>query len=294
MSNRKRELNFTVENIRAIPLPAERITYHDTNRLSVGLQLRVTPAGTKTFCIFRRISGGQPERVNIGRFPVITLDQARRKAVEINAEISNGSNPAEVKRARRSEKKFSDLFDEYLTRHAKVKKSSWQDDLQRYNQYLAKRIGNEKLSDIDRTKIAKIHSDITLSGHPTVANRVLALISGIFGWAINAGLAELNPATGIHRNREVSRDRFLQSDELPRFFTAIEEKTSSTMRDYFLISLLTGARRANVLSMRWIDINFERAEWRIDMTKNGTPQTVTLSPEVIEILKARVPEKEAT
>lgn len=49
------------------------------------------------------------------------------------------------------------------------------------------------------------------------------------------------------------------------------------------LSLLTGARRSNVLSMRWADINFERAEGRIQETKNGSPQTVTLSPEALEV-----------
>jgi len=53
--------------------------------------------------------------------------------------------------------------------------------------------------------------------------------------------------------------------------------------------LLTGARRANVLSMKWQDINFARAEWRIKETKNGTPQTVALSPEAIEVLFNRKP-----
>ena len=39
--------------------------------------------------------------------------------------------------------------------------------------------------------------------------------------------------------------------------------------------------------MKWQDINFERAEWRIEETKNDTPQTVTLSPEAIEVLQNR-------
>lgn len=55
------------------------------------------------------------------------------------------------------------------------------------------------------------------------------------------------------------------------------------------MSLLTGARRSNVLAMRWEDISFERAEWRIALTKNGTPQTVTLSPEAVGILGNRMP-----
>ena len=94
-----------------------------------------------------------------------------------------------------------------------------------------------------------------------VANRVLALISSVYGWAISAGVVEANPIKGIKRNREKSRDRFLQSDELPRFFKAVAEEENPIMRDYILLSLLTGARRANVLAMQWADINLERAEW---------------------------------
>lgn len=293
MTQTKLEINFTKDNIESLPLPENgRVTYHDKNKNASGLQMRVTSTGIKTFCVFRRIKGGQPERVTLGRFPDITIDQARRQAATISAAIADGANPAAVKRAHKAEKTFADLFDEYIARHAKPKKLTWEDDEQRYTQYVEKAIGGKKLTSVDRKSIAGLHSKITMAGHPIVANRVLALISSVFGWAIDAGLAESNPATGIKRNKEVSRDRFLQEDELPRFFSALAEETNETMRDYFLISLLTGARRANVLSMRWEDINFGRAEWRIDMTKNGTPQTVTLSPEVIEILQARVPEQE--
>jgi integrase len=102
-----------------------------------------------------------------------------------------------------------------------------------------------------------------------------------------------NPAHGIAKFSEQSRDRFLQSDELPRFFKAVAEEENKTIRDYILMSLLTGARRSNVLAMRWHDINFERAEWRIEVTKNGAPQTITLSPEAIEVLLNRRPSDKA-
>lgn len=101
------------------------------------------------------------------------------------------------------------------------------------------------------------------------------------------GLTEANPAKGIRRNPEKSRDRFLQSDELPRFFAALATEPNPVIRDYILVSLLTGARRANVLSMRWTELNLEEGVWRIPVTKNGTPQNVPLSPETIEILSGR-------
>jgi integrase len=61
-----------------------------------------------------------------------------------------------------------------------------------------------------------------------------------------------NPAHGIQKFPEQSRDRFLQSDELPRFFKALAEEQNNMMRDYFLLALLTGARRANVLAMSFV------------------------------------------
>lgn len=132
-----------------------------------------------------------------------------------------------------------------------------------------------------------LHTAITKSGNPIAANRVLALISSVYGWAMSAGVWEHNPALGIRRNKEKSRDRFIQGDELPRFFEALAEEPNEIVRDYVLISLLTGARRSNVCSMRWQDINFDRAEWRIEETKNGTPQTVALSPEAMHVLLNR-------
>ena len=290
MPTAKKTINFTKDNLNGLPLPTtDRVTYHDSNKLASGLQLRITPSGAKTFGVFRRTKGGSPERVTLGRYPDMTIDQARRQAAIINAAIADGGNPAAIKRAHKAERTFADLFNEYLERHAKPNKRTWVEDEQRYEQYLKKSLGAKKLAIVDRKAIANIHSKITLAGHPTVANRVLALISSIFGWAINAGLGETNPATGIKRNKEISRDRFLQNDELPRFFDALNKEANTTIRDYIFLSLLTGARRSNVLSMRWKDINFGRAEWRIDETKNGTSQVVPLSPEVVTILEARKP-----
>ena len=84
-----------------------------------------------------------------------------------------------------------------------------------------------------------------------------------------------------------TRDRFLSKEELSRFFTALEELESEVSKDYILVSLLAGARKSNVLSMKWKDINFEEALWKIPETKNGDPLILPLSPEVMEILIKR-------
>lgn len=287
-------LNFTKAAIERLPIPEPgmRAVYRDTR--TAGLQLRVTSSGIKTFSVFRRIKGGQPERITLDRFPGMTVEQARTEAAKANAEIAAGGNPAEVKRAVKGEPTFADLFDAYLERHSKPHKRTWREDEPKYRDYLAQPLGGRKVSHITRQQVAAIHDRITADGHAIMGNRVLALVSSVFGWGISKSLCEANPAKGIKRNSETSRDRFLQADELPRFFKALAEEPNESMRDYFLLSLLTGARRANVLSMRWEDVNFERAEWRILRTKNDEPQTVTLSAEALEILRRRKPDEPET
>ena len=286
-------INFTKQGLERLPTPesGNRAVYRDAK--AAGLQLRVTASGVKTFSIYRRIKSGPPERITLGRFPAMTVEQARAEAAKANAEIATGGNPAEVRRAVKGELTFDNLFEAFLKGHRKPSDRTRKEYEAQYKRFLAKSLGARKVSHIARQRVTMLHDQITVGGHAVMANRVLALISSVYSWGISKSICEANPAAGIKRNPETSRDRFLQSDELPRFFQALADEPNGALRDFFLISLLTGARRANVLEMRWEDLNFERAEWRIGLTKNGDPQTVTLSAEAMEILRLRQPPKDA-
>lgn len=98
---------------------------------------------------------------------------------------------------------------------------------------------------------------------------------------------KVNPVI-VKKYKEKSRDRFLQAHELQAFFKAVADETNEKIRDYVLISLLTGARQANVLAMRWEEIDFHRKEWRIPETKNGDSHTIPLTNNVIRLLQDRV------
>ena len=281
------KFNFTKEALARLRLPApgERVIYHDSK--TTGLQVRVTASGIKTFSIFRRIKGGQPERITLGRFPDMTVEQARKLAARVNSSIEEGANPADVKRSHKSEPTLSEFFKEYGERHGQ-RKRAWKDDQQRFRDYLESPLGARKLSAIGREMIGRILADMERDGRAgATVNNVRALASGLFGKAIEWSYVTDNPVKGIKTRRANKRDRFLQADELPRFFVSVGEEPNETIRDYFLLSLLTGARRANVLAMRWNQISLAEGIWRIPDTKNGTPQNVTLSPEALEILKTR-------
>ena len=281
----REEINFTKVTLEQEVAPAKGKRRYVYDEKESGLLLQITGAGRKTFQLYKKHQGC-PVRVTIGTFPDFTVEQARKRAREIKVELAHGGNPNDTTRARRQEMTFADLFAVYLERHAKVRKRTWQEDEVYFKKHLSD-LGKKRLSQVTRTDVGAIHARIG-KDRPTHANRVLALISSILGRGIEYGLYEgLNPCQGIRRFPEQSRDRFLNGDELGRFFQALEQEPNTTLRDFFLVALLTGARRANVMAMRWREIDFKETTWRIQETKNGTPQTVPLTGAVLEILQER-------
>lgn len=218
----------------------------------------------------------------------MTIEQARGKAASINAALAQGENPAEKQRSRKAEMTLDELKEEYLTRCAIFNKRP-DKPRDNYRLYLS-HWGKRKLSSIKTHEVQALHVKLGTERGKVTANIALKLLHVMFNKAINEWRIWKgeNPAHGIKKFPEKSRDRYLQADELPRFLRAVAEEPNDTLRDYLLMSLLTGARRANVLAMRWEEINFERNEWRIPDTKNGTPQSIPLTAEAVAILKARL------
>jgi integrase len=219
----------------------------------------------------------------------MTIERARGAAAKVNAEIENGASPAKVKRAHREEPTFREVFDLFIPGKRKRDgrplsertKKDYQDSLRIH----LGSIKNVKLSQITRDDVRRVHASATKKSAAS-ANRALAIISSVFNYAIDElGVYEgANPAARIKKNHEAPRERFAQADELPRLFAAMAK---DPLGDFFLLALLTGARRANLQAMRWADIDLDAAIWRIQMTKNGTPQNVALSPEAVEVLRKR-------
>lgn len=284
MTNR---IKFSKEKLERLPLPpaGKRATYYDTKVPK--LALRVTAAGAKTFYVIKR-AGHEMVWFKLGAFKDdLTVEQAQDKAEATLGQFAKEDNPAAARRAAKGMLTFAAFFKEYGERHGS-KKKSWRDDRQRYRDYLEKPLGNRKLDAITRESVGRILADMERAGKSgATVNNVRALASGIFGKAIEWSYLTDNPVKGIKTRKANKRDRFLQADELPRFFAAVGQEPNDTIRDYFLLSLLTGARRANVLAMRWNQINLAEGIWRIPDTKNGTPQNVTLSPEAAAILTMR-------
>jgi integrase len=287
----EKDINFTKATLMGLPIPANgRPEFFDAKER--GLSLYMTPTGNTSFMIRKRINGKDKEIV-IGHFPDMTVELARKEAQRIKLQIELGGNPLEEKEKQTSEKTFGEAYQMYMDKYAKAEKRSWIRNKHVINRFLSSWI-DRKFSSITRHEMQEIHSRIGQEKGKYMANRLLAYISAIYNKMISWGWEGRNPAIGIAKFKEQKRDRFILKDEFPRFMEALEMGPNRDMRDFFLACLYTGARKTNVLEMRWSDIDFSINEWHIRDTKNGDPVRVPLIGQALEILKGRLPLKESS
>jgi integrase len=227
----------------------------------------------------------------------MSVEQARKACQVIVSEIAKGNDPQASRQAARHEQTVGGLWVYWLDSHAKPHKKSWKEDERMYRLYLSpwakRRLSTIRKTDV-QTLMHRIAGDTAPSskkkkkcGGKYMANRVHELIRAMFHRAVDIGYRGENPAIGIKRFPEEKRDRFLHGDELRAFFVALEQEPNTLLQHFFLLLLLIGARRSNVQSMRWSEIDFATALWRIPETKSGKPVTVPLSAAALDVLHAR-------
>jgi integrase len=304
-------IRFNQRAVADLPVPRKgRANYYDTQVRK--LALRITQAGGRAFYVVKR-NGAAMEWVRLGTVGDMTVEQARKAAERVLGDYARGVSPASKKRAEKHKQTLAEAFADYKLLHVTPRgvksageiEAMWQRFLGTMPDAPKKKHGRKrakhpagvdwskrKLDAIESTEVRALHAAVGKT-HRTMANRVVELLSAIYGHARKCGYAGANPAAGVEPFREKSRDRFIQPDELPRFFAALAEDTSEDFQSFVLVSLLTGVRRTNVLSMRWADVNLESATLRIPETKNNEPLNVALVPEAVEILRKRKPEGEA-
>lgn len=284
------KINFTKRSLESLKTPAagKRVHCHDTQVR--GLVVQVQPSGDRAFAWYRRVLG-QPRWHGLGRFPDMTVEQARGRASEMNSRLANGQNPFEERAVT-----FGVVFERYINEHLATTAKNPETA-----KYEARRAGkrlkfwtNRPLDQLRREHVRTMHADIKKDESIYAANRTLQALKAAINWAIREELfAGPNPAAGVGIFKEASRTRFLQPDELPRLFAALDDpRVSEDLADYIRLALYTGARRNDLSSMRWEDVQETRNAagacqqfWRVPDPKSGTPYNVALIPQALKVLE---------
>ena len=187
----------------------------------------------------------------------------RTKARELRQLIDDGGDPLAELENERAAPTVADLIARFEEEHLPRLRVSSQAD---YKRMIANHIRphfgrHTKVADVRFEDIERLHRRITAAGHLHRANRVMAVLSKMFALAIRWRMRADNPVQGIQRNTEHHRRRYLSADELVRLTKALAEYPDQQAANIVRILLLTGARRGEVLGMRWADVDLTAGKW---------------------------------
>lgn len=280
------KIGFTLEQIGGIVPPAEGRTEYQCKDIPQ-LRLRVTHTGVMSFNVYARRKGGAAERITIGKFPDIKPTVAITEAKKIISELALGKSYAAQTAAKRANGSLNDLCDSFMERK-EIRSTTLATYKDIFKNHIEGRLGKRKADTITPDDVRNEHTRIGKTAKRT-ANKFLGMVRSVYRKAIeSADYKGTDPTSGIKKFKEHSRERFLLKDELEIFWEALAESPEH-FQHFIELLLLTGARRANVLAMRWEDINLKGKVWVIpaDQAKAGQSITIALDQKALDILKIR-------
>lgn len=256
----------------------------------LGFGLRIYPTGRKSFVITYHFRGRQ-RFFTLGRYGEMTLQQARAEALQLLGRCRKGDDPAGERHADRIAPTMADLADRHIREHAKLKNKERSADRDRraWDRCVLPRFGDRKVKDITRADIARLIVDMAET--PAMANKVVTLLSKAFnlaevwGWRAEG----TNPCRHVDRFTEESRERFLSESELRRLGQVLDEAERSWgVCPFSLVAIrlliMTGCRSAEILQLRWEDVDLERRNLNLPDSKTGK-RTVVLNSAAMAILE---------
>ncbi len=285
--------------IRSINIKEKKqVTLSDKGTSGVrGLSIVASYGGAKIF-YFRYLSpSGKQIRMRIGEYPQTSLSEARTIAREYRKCLDNGEDPkSKNKRFENKARQYhniGELWAEYHKQAKSIKKcADFENSL--WNKHVASALNNIDLNHFNRDTILDFLIPFRNSHSPALGARIQALISQLGAFAVEQRVAEYSPAYQLGKKKPLpSNDRYLDTHELTTFWNILydpkllaQARVSKPLALALVIALSTCARRAEVASMRWRDIDFESQCWTIpaSITKNGKLHIVPISPLTREVL----------
>ena len=254
-----------------------------------GFGCKITPKGARVY-VLQYWAGGRSRRFTLGRHgEAITADQARRDAMRLKGAVAHGDDPASARAADRAVPTLEGLAERYLVEHAAVKKraSSAAEDRRNLGKHILPKLGGLRVNAITRADINRFHS--AMKETPGAANRCLALLSKMFNLAEMWGLRDdgTNPTRHVEKYPERKLERFLSEAELARLGGVLNEGEQAGVHPSVIAAIrllmFTGCRRNEILTLKWENVDFERACLWLPVSKTGA-KLVPLGAPAIELL----------
>jgi integrase len=275
---------LTEHAIRKIAPPATGYALHPDGN---GLALRVTANDARSWVLNYRTKDGRSRRATIGSLEDWTLGAARKRAQEMRRDVDLGADPVGEVQAERRAETVDELCDRFIAEHLPRKRPSTARHYRSgIEMYVRPTLGALKIKAVQFSDIDRLHRRITRDA-AYQANRIHALISSMFTLAIRWRYRADNPCRGVEKNREHPRERYLTEAEGARLMRALDADRDQVSADLLRLALLTGARRGELIALRWQDVDLTKGSWTKPHTKPGEKQHVPLNPQARVVLASR-------
>ncbi len=248
------------------------------------IEKRIHASGTVTYRVRIRLSGSPSISES---FP--TRREAKEWGTKMEADVRQGRY---FGKSESKEHTFRELVDRYIEIELPKNPDSfiklksqllwWNDHLKDY--YLC-RITPAVISEL-KEKLIKEKTSRKSLRTPSTANRYLAALSGLFRTAVKEwNWMSENPLSKVSKFKEgKARERFLTKEEIETLLDVCKKSKSLHLYPVTLFALCTGARRGEILGLKWKDIDFERQTATFRDTKNGETRTISLSPLLVKCI----------
>ncbi|MBQ4076118.1 MAG: integrase arm-type DNA-binding domain-containing protein [Mailhella sp.] len=262
-----------------------------------GLFLRVNPSGNKYWKMKYRKNDGKESLLTFGRFPEVSLKQARRMRDEARAQRAAGLDPGQVRKERkaalrnRAGNSFEAVSHEWLEIHSsKVKPQS----LRIYRRILENCVfpfvGGRPAAELKTPDILALLRNFEAQGRIYLSRQISMLCGMVMRYAVAVGKAEADPTPSLRGSLKAHRVKHRAAMTEPkgvgRLLRAIDAYPGSFVISCALkIAPYVFVRPGELQCARWADIDFESGEWRYTVSKTGTPHIVPLAPQVLDILR---------
>src|SRR6185369_18033982 len=261
-----------------------------------GLTLEISPTGSKLWRYrYRHQDKGQ--MISLGKYPSVSLAEARRKRDEMKTQASEGKHLTREKKIQKLRKanEGANTFEKIARRFLEVKKDGLnakyaKQCLASMEQHIFPKIGDFPVTDITIPDVVEVVEEISKRGTVETAKRMKQLIGQVFRYAAQRGMCQHNPAADLRDilpSAEEKHHACIHPSELPELLTKVEARPNDFTKYAIKLLMLTFVRTGELIGAKWKEIDWTKEEWHIpkERMKMRRPHIVPLSRQVLAVLK---------
>ena len=264
----------------------DEISFSDVPGLRV-----VVSRKSKTF-MFRGVFNGKKISTTLGKYPEMSLDQAINIVLAFQNKLKMGINPIDEIKKIENIPTLAHFFYKVYLPLAKLNKKSWKDDVSRFKNHIEPTLGNIQLNQITSAMLSDLMLEIKTEDRANATvNRSRALLSSMFNVAFEREIIEQSPMSRVKKLVEQNQiERYLSDDELKRLMNVLANHHAHDIDNQIIVGivemlLLTGARKGEVLNLKWSDLDENNHLWKLNENKSGKPRIIQLNSQAQQIIR---------